>query len=169
MNAINVLESGHQTVLQAIDSITGIDWERPGISGAWSVKDVLAHLTAYEHVLIDALYTLRGGKTTPSLDRWLKDTGAFNQHEVNLRRCDSIHDILSEYQEAYNEAISQIVHVPQEKLRQSGTLPWYGAEYDAEDFITYISYGHKREHAAQIMAYCDLLHKEPVWKIREAS
>jgi hypothetical protein len=38
-----------------------------------------------------------------------------------------------------------------------GLLPWYSAEYDLEDYITYAFYGHKREHCAQIAVYRDTL------------
>jgi hypothetical protein len=41
--------------------------------------------------------------------------------------------------------------------RQNGTLPWYGSEYDLDDFIVYTFYGHKREHSAQIAAFRDWL------------
>ena len=169
MNAVNVLEYGHEAVLQAIDNISEIDWERPGASGMWSVKDILAHLTAYEYVLIDALYRLRGGKSTPTLDRWLADAEAFDRQEVELRHDDSVDDLLAEYREAHAETISQIIRIPQESLRQGSTFPWYGEARDIEDFITYASYGHKREHAAQIAAYREHLAAEPVWKMREAS
>lgn len=168
MNAVDVLEQGHQVVLQAIDGLTGIDWERPGVCGTWSAKDILAHLASYEYVLIDALYALRGGKSTPTLDRWLKDSEAFNQHEVALRRCDSIDEILNEYRDAHVEAISQIIRIPEEKLQQAGILRWYGETYDVEDFIANQIYGHKREHAAQIALYRDHLAAEPVWKQRQA-
>ena len=169
MNTVNVLEYGHEAVLQAIDNISEIDWERPGVADNWSIKNILAHLTAYEYVLSDALYQLRGGKTTPTLDRWLEDAEAFNRHEMELRREDSFNDMLDEYREAHAETISQIIRIPEENLRQGGILPWYGEAYDAEDFITYASYGHKREHAAQIIAYRAHLATESVWKMRQAS
>jgi hypothetical protein len=44
-----------------------------------------------------------------------------------------------------------------DRRRQNGALPWYGAEYDLEDFIAYSFYGHKREHTAQINVFRDAL------------
>ncbi len=41
--------------------------------------------------------------------------------------------------------------------KNSGPLPWYGPEYDLDDFIAYTFYGHKREHSAQIAAFADVL------------
>jgi hypothetical protein len=47
--------------------------------------------------------------------------------------------------------------IPADILHRPGVLPWYGKEYDLEDFIVYTFYGHKREHCAQIAAYRDQL------------
>ena len=55
MNAVDILKYGQQTVLQTIDGFPNSAWETPGACGVWSVKDIIAHLTSYEHVLIDVL------------------------------------------------------------------------------------------------------------------
>ena len=53
-----------------------------------------------------------------------------------------------------------IVRIPVETRHTNGVLPWYGAEYDLEDFIAYMYYGHKREHSAQIAVFKDKLEEE---------
>ena len=53
-----------------------------------------------------------------------------------------------------------LAQIPYEGRRLNGTLPWYGEEYDLEDFIIYTFYGHKREHSAQIAAFRDQLARE---------
>ena len=45
--------------------------------------------------------------------------------------------------------------VSAEQFRAVGTLPWYGAEYSVDDYITYAIYGHKREHIAQVNVFRD--------------
>ncbi len=42
-----------------------------------------------------------------------------------------------------------------ETWEHEGLLPWYGQEYDLEDFIAYTYYGHKREHCGQIAVFRD--------------
>ena len=63
----------------------------------------------------------------------------------------------AEYEEAHRTTLSLLAEIPMIERRRNGALPWYGAEYDLEDFIVYTFYGHKREHAAQIAFYRDLL------------
>jgi hypothetical protein len=45
--------------------------------------------------------------------------------------------------------------LPAESYHQTGLIPWYGAEYDLDDFLVYTYYGHKREHGAQIAVFRD--------------
>jgi hypothetical protein len=48
-----------------------------------------------------------------------------------------------------------VAQIPAETLRATGTIPWYGPEYALDDLITYMYYGHKREHSAQIAVFRD--------------
>jgi len=67
----------------------------------------------------------------------------------------TVDEIVAEYSDACAQTMELIGCIPAETLRQSGTIPWYGAEYSLDDLIVYMYYGHKREHAAQIAAFRD--------------
>ena len=86
MNAGDILKYGQQTVLQAIDGFPEIAWETPGDCGVWSVKDIIAHLTSYEEVLIDILSGFVSRQPTPSLDTYIEPGGKFNDAEVERRK-----------------------------------------------------------------------------------
>jgi uncharacterized protein (TIGR03083 family) len=157
MNTLDVLRYGHQTVLRALDGLPDDAWETPGACGAWSSKDIVAHLASFERVLVEVLENLLGGgESTPLLDRFRMGPG-FNDQEVEARRSQSAAEVLAEYQEAHDEAMALAERLPPKMFRQVGILPWYGAEYDLDDFLVYTFYGHKREHAAQIKLVCKRL------------
>jgi len=44
MNLSDILKYGHQTVLRTVDGLPDKEWERGGVCGVWSVKDIIAHL-----------------------------------------------------------------------------------------------------------------------------
>ena len=150
MNANDVLRYGHQTVLVAVEGLPENKWYTPGVCGKWSVKDIIAHLASFEHLLVDVLASLQSDLPTPTLDRFFFDYEAFNDDEVARRRDDSPAEVLAEYSETYELAARLLNQIPIEKRRLPDALPWYGEEYDLEDFIVYTFYGHKREHCAQI-------------------
>ena len=157
MNTVDVLKYGHHTVVQAVDGLAAVDWATPGVCGWWSVKDIIAHLASFEHLLIDVLKSVQGEEATPTLDKFGQDQQRFNDLEVEARRDQPVGLVWAEYNETFARAEELMARIPEEQRRLNGVLPWYGAEYDLEDFIVYTFYGHKREHCAQIAVFRDQL------------
>ncbi len=163
MNATDILKYGQGTVLHAIDGFPEADWETAGACGVWSVKDIIAHLTSYEHVLVDVLTTLTGGGSkhhkpyTPYLAKFTQPDGLFNDAEVDARKEKTIKEVLAEFNDTHTQVMAMLAQIPEETRRQTGTLPWYGMDYALDDYIVYAFYGHKREHSAQIDAFRDRL------------
>ena len=48
MNIGDVLRYGDEMVVRAVEGLPDPDWLKPGVCGAWSVKDVIAHLADTE-------------------------------------------------------------------------------------------------------------------------
>ena len=157
MNAADILKYGHLTVLQTIDGFPESSWETGGACGVWSVKDIIAHLTSYERVLVDVLATFLGGGSTPYLAKFTEPGGQFNDSEVEARKEKTIKEVLAEYNDTHTQVMTTLAQIPVETRRQTGTLPWYGMDYALDDFLVYAYYGHKREHSAQIAAFRDRL------------
>lgn len=156
MNAIEIMDNGHKTILSTVDGLDAPHWQTPGVCGEWTVKDLLAHLASYEWMLVEVFDNLVNGSTaTPTLDRYHEGPTSFNDEEVAKRREDSINKVLAEYKKAHREAMVLAERVPTGGWTQNGILPWYGSAYDLDDFIAYTFYGHKREHCAQIAAFRD--------------
>jgi DinB superfamily len=127
MNAVDILKYGQLTVLQTIDGFPESAWETPGACGVWSVKNIIAHLASYEHVLVDVLTTfLADGATTPYLARFTEPGGQFNDVEVGQRKERTVKEVLGELNDTHAQVMSLVAQIPAETLRRAGTLPWYG-------------------------------------------
>lgn len=158
MNLEDVLKYGHNTVLKSIDGLDADAAVVEGVCGWWSTRHIMAHLASHELVLGDVLDQLLGAtNNTPHLANYLKNGLAFNDLEVDARDGMSYADLVNEYNAASERARALAARVPVELRRKTGTLPWYGEEYDLEDLVAYSNYGHKREHCAQIAVYRDTL------------
>lgn len=170
MNASDILKYGQLTVLHTIEGFPEAEWDTPGACGVWSVKDIIAHLTSYEHVLAEVLSPFAGTRSAGAgelvsadfapgsyLSKFTDANGNFNDSEVAARKEKTLRDVLGEFNDTHEQVISMIAQIPPETLRQTGTIPWYGAAYALDDFIVYAFYGHKREHSAQIAAFRDHL------------
>jgi len=156
MNTHDTMKYGHLTFKQALECAPEDQCEQPGACGTWSVKDIVAHLASYEVVLVDVLQSVLDAQAaTPVLDKFLADYEGFNDREVELRRPKSFGEVQQEYEEHHARAMELLGYIPAERFWQNGLLAWYGSEYDLDDFLVYTYYGHKREHSAQIAAFCD--------------
>jgi hypothetical protein len=157
MHSYDVLKYGHQTFISTIGEFPAGAVNRPGACGVWSVKDIVAHLASYELVLVDVLNSQLGGTATPYLDQLFAQGEQFNDSQVEARRSHTFEQVLGEYNDAHAQVMALAAQIPAEVFRQTGILPWYGAEYDLDDYIAYSFYGHKREHSAQVAAFRDSL------------
>lgn len=158
MNADDVLKYGHLTVVRTLDGLDHAHWETPNVCGVWSVREIIAHLASFEHVLDAVLDSLLDGpSSTTLLDRFRADPLRFNDDEVARRASLSPQEIFDEYDQTYQLNALQLAQIPVGQRRELGILAWYGPEYDLEDFLAYSFYGHKREHCSQINVFRDLL------------
>jgi hypothetical protein len=157
MDAQAILKYGDLTFQRSLDRVGVAHRGTPGVCGVWSVKDIIAHLASYEHVLADVLRATISSQPTPRLDEMLRAGRAFNDDKVDATRDHSHDAVLADYEAAHAAVMALIPQVAPETLRQPGTIPWYGAEYALDDYIVYAFYGHKREHSAQLDVFADSL------------
>jgi hypothetical protein len=166
VHAADVLFYGNRILMSALGNIPEAEWETPNVCGVWSVKDIVAHLASHEQALVEIFESFLSDDATPTLDRFKRGSAKFNDAEVEKRRHLTGEQVLAEYTEAYQRSLELVKMIPEAQMRQTGALPWYGAEYDLEDFIAYGSYGHKREHCAQINVFRDELEKKGILEAR---
>ncbi len=158
MNVPDVLMYGHRTILVTIKDFPDAEWETGGACGAWSVKDVMGHLGAFENVLADVFASLLGEADTPYLDQ-RRNPGplGFNDEQAAQRKDWPIQQILDEYNSAHERVMELVARIPAETFLQPGLVSWYGPEYSLDEYIVYTNYAHKREHAGQISVFRDRL------------
>ena len=152
MNISEVLQNSNLLVIRALDGLPEEEWDVPGACGDWSVKDIVAHMASYEHIIIDVINTFQGGEPTPAIDQWVHSRATFNAIEVESRKYATAQQVMDEFQGAQVEATSLIMQIPPERARQTGAMPWYGKEYSLADFISQ-AYEHMREHCSQITLF----------------
>ena len=156
MHAPDILYYGHRSLMRSLEGLDGENWHQAGVCGVWNAKDIMAHMASYEKMLAEVIGTFIGLHDTPTWDRYQSGHGG-NDAEVDNRKALSPNEILSEYEQARALVNERVREIPVDTLRRTGSMPWYGEQYDLEDYIVFVGYGHKREHAAQLNAFKDSL------------
>ena len=110
------------SVLSAEDMI------QPGVTGTWSVKDILAHVVAWERLFLNWYSTGVQGRTPDITPVGLsqKSIDALNQQIYEKNRWRSLDDILAEFQTSYQEIVTVIEAIPEEELFVHARFDWTG-------------------------------------------
>ena len=124
----------------------------PGVTGPWSIKDLLAHMAAWEgRVVAWAEGIQEGRKPTPApwptgLDEDQENAIIF---EGNRER--SLQDVLEGWRQTHRKVIDAVRTMSEDELFVQ-KIEWLG-DVPFADAIAGNSYEHQLEHADQIRAW----------------
>ena len=123
------------------------EMNRPGAVGAWSVKDVLAHLAYWQRYAADILRAAADG-STPDL---VGDdaTERFNASVVKQYYQRPLARVVAEWHAARDELIDLLDSVSDEDLTDPARFPWSQGRA-LLDHVAGSSYAHEQEHIEQI-------------------
>lgn len=126
--------------------------EEPGVAGAWSIKDVVAHLTAWRRRTVGRLEAAASGKSEPAHE-WpaeLKEDDEINAWFHDRDRAKSLHNVLSESRAVFEKLRAAVEKLPEDTLDHPERLPWLqGAPVNGAAFFAHFH----DEHEADMRAY----------------
>jgi hypothetical protein len=113
---------------QNLSGLSAQDMSRPGVTGEWSVKDILAHLVAWERLLLEWYGAgLRGeSPNTSPVGMSRKAMDALNQHIFEQNRERGLDDVLAEFHASFQEVLAVAETMPEEELFARGRFDWTG-------------------------------------------
>jgi len=145
---IKKIEAEWDNLQAALDGLTEEQMHQPGVVGEWSVKDILAHITACQTLLIATLFKAEKG-VTPDITEGGKTVDQQNEQfyrEMKDRAFDQVWDDLDA---SYHQILGRLEGWKEKDLFDPKRFKWMkGAPF--VEYIAGDSYEHYAEHAAQI-------------------
>lgn len=145
----------HQKLQELVSSLSGDRALEPKTLGEWSIKDIVAHLAAWNWEATEEVdRVLKNEATWPSRYEDRAGEEEFNWREVERRRDKSWEWVLKDWDESFAAQIKRMERLSEEEWkRQSGEMTWsdgspvcvytlFAYEYEGE--------GHEGGHAKQI-------------------
>jgi hypothetical protein len=124
--------------------------ETPGVAGDWSVKDVLAHLTACEvELLTDLGLTERGQK--PKRTAW--DDAAVeaqNQAWYQQYKTRPLERVIADYDGVHRQMLRKVNALPEKTL--AAPQPWLKGQ-PLQDYLREEVVDHERDHLPALRAW----------------
>ncbi|HEY4383695.1 MAG TPA: DinB family protein [Ktedonobacteraceae bacterium] len=102
---LNLIQSEHAQLEALLTTLSEEQLLQPEVSGSWSVKDVLAHLTWWEQAMISEI--LHGVELDPGLDGEPWSTERANTLMIEAKRATPLPEILA----AFRDSCQQILHM----------------------------------------------------------
>ena len=88
----------------------------PGVTGAWSLKDIIAHVTCWEHEALTYLPLILAGGRPPKYSVKYGGIDAFNAQMTDQTRELSLSEVLRQRDDTHGRLIELIETVPVEQI-----------------------------------------------------
>ncbi len=125
--------------------------EEPGITGDWSVKDVVVHITAWEGLMAQWLAEAVRG-VTPDRPRSDADIDRMNAEIFAAGRAKSPADVLADFQAGAEKMVTAVRAVPEADLFDPNRFAWRNGT-PLWHLIGGNTFWHYPEHADAILAW----------------
>jgi len=116
----------------------------PGVTGAWSVRDILAHVSTWEEEALKSLPVILNGGKPPQYSRLYGGIDAFNALMTEQKRNLSLAQVFRQLDAIHQRLIEFIEKAPEEQLR---------GETRFRRRLRLDTYGHYPIHAAAVRTW----------------
>jgi len=145
------MERGRAQLDAAIARIPRDEFQRAGAWGGWTLKDLVAHIAAYERWTSEQMEIPEpSGELRESVTE--EATGgvdSLNKMIYEQHRDDRLDDVLAESRAAYEALRASIERKSDEELARPA---WFSGSGSLLEFLPEQSYGHYRDHLADLVA-----------------
>ena len=142
------LNDARERLMAAFEGLTPEEMQEPGVAGEWSVRDVLAHVAAWDRAQTESYRQMLAGEHPAFLDLEWEEIEAFNMERHGAAAGSSIEEVLAELEAARGEMVELLRDVDNQKLFAPAPGDEH-ADLSIAACIT-VSAGHDEEHAEMI-------------------
>jgi uncharacterized damage-inducible protein DinB len=146
------LRAARSGLLQAIEGLTDEQMLRVGAVGIWSVKDVLAHLVAWEAELVTTLSRLEQHNQHPPRIVEIEDIDEWNEEQYHINASRPLTAVLEDFHSVHKRLVHVLENLDERTLDDNRRWPWMEGE-PLSYLIAENAIWHEEEHAGDIKAW----------------
>jgi len=88
----------------------------PGVTGSWSIKDIIAHVTWWEEEALKHLPLILAGERPPKYSNQYGGIDAFNAQMTDQKRKLSFSEVLQQRDDTHLRLIDYVHRVPEDQI-----------------------------------------------------
>ena len=135
------LDKAWAAIKESYAGLSDSQLTEPGVTGHWSVKDILAHVTTWEEEALQYLPLIIKGGRPPRYSIKYGGINGFNAQMTAQKRGLSLSDVLRQLDETHRRLIDYVQSVPEEQFTR---------ETRFRRRLRLDTYSHYPKHAAAI-------------------
>ena len=149
---IDCLEDEREKFLDAIEGLSSEALHEPFASGEWSIKDIVAHLCAWEAELVKLLWQLKSGQTPTSILVNEIYIDAQNQRWYQAFQSRSLEQVMDDFEGVRKQTTRRVEAFTEQELSDPNRYPGLGKD-PLWKWIAENSYEHEAEHRLSILKW----------------
>jgi len=130
---------------QAYAGLPELELLHPGVTGTWSIRDIIAHVTWWEAEALTHLPDILSGRRPPRYSVTYGGIDAFNALMTERKRHLSLGEVLEEQADTHRRLVALIERAPADQIERE--TRW-------RHRLRLDTYGHYPKHAAAIRRWC---------------
>jgi hypothetical protein len=138
------LEAAWQTFQASYAGLSEAELLEPGVTGAWSIRDIIAHITWWEEEALKHLPLIITGGRPPRYSVTYGGIDAFNAWMTVQRKDLSLGEVLRQHREVHGRLVALIAKAPADEI---------AGETRFRRRLRLDTYGHYPKHARAIQAW----------------
>jgi hypothetical protein len=113
---------------KSLAPLSGEEMIQPGVTGNWSVKDILAHIAAWEQLFLSWNRSGIQGHTAgrPPVGMSQRAIDELNQEIYESHRDRGLEEIKAEFSASYRQILAAVEEIPEEDMFARGRYRWTG-------------------------------------------
>jgi uncharacterized protein (TIGR03083 family) len=113
---LDKLEWAWTDLRQSYDGLSEAQLTQPGVTGGWSVKDILAHVTTWEQEALKYLPLILRGEKPPRYFDQYGGIDAFNAQMTARKRNLPLSEVLQQLEDSHRRLVAAIQAVPDDQF-----------------------------------------------------
>lgn len=113
---LNRLDEAWQTLNEAYSGLSDSTMTEAGVTGTWSIKDIIAHVTSWEEESLKHLPLILAGERTPRYSVMYGGIDAFNARTTERNRKLSLYEVLQKRDDIHRRLIAFLQNVPEDQF-----------------------------------------------------
>ena len=117
-----MIQTGYEQFDVVLATLRAEQMTLTGVNGSWSIKDNLAHLSAWQNYQAARMEGVVAGTEPPPLAPGLEDEDAINEYLYQQHKARPLPDVLAEFRASYQRVLAATEALSWEAL--NAPFPW---------------------------------------------